>query len=57
MMASSATMGLNNNRLIVSPNNGDYKVWEDPSFIKWRKRDSHVSLHCHDSVEGDFLKR
>lgn len=50
-MASSATMAVNN-KLIVA---GDgYKVWEDPSFIKWRKRDSHVSLHCHDSVEGSL---
>ncbi|KAL7613821.1 hypothetical protein Lser_V15G06726 [Lactuca serriola] len=52
-MASSATMALSN-KLIVTANNGDYKVWEDPSFIKWRKRDSHVSLHCHDSVEGSL---
>lgn len=37
---------------IFLPNNG-YKVWEDPSFIKWNKRDSHVTLRCHDSVEGD----
>lgn len=50
-----ASMGLNN-KLIVSANanSGDYKVWEDPSFIKWRKRDSHVSLHCHDSIEGSL---
>lgn len=31
-----------------------YKVWEDPSFIKWRKRDPHVTLRCHDSVEGSL---
>lgn len=29
-----------------------YKVWEDQSFIKWNKRDPHVTLRCHDSVEG-----
>ncbi|KAF6153068.1 hypothetical protein GIB67_034790 [Kingdonia uniflora] len=29
-----------------------YKVWEDPSIIKWRKRDAHVPLQCHDTVEG-----
>ncbi|KAM3685851.1 hypothetical protein ACJW31_11G150000 [Castanea mollissima] len=34
--------------------NGNYKVWEDQSFIKWRKRDSHVTLHCHDSIEGSL---
>lgn len=44
-------MGLNN-KMIVSAS--DYKFWEDPSFIKWRKRDSHVSLHSHDSVEGSL---
>ncbi|KAF8395685.1 hypothetical protein HHK36_019635 [Tetracentron sinense] len=30
------------------------RVWEDPSFIKWRKRDAHVTLHCHDTVEGSL---
>lgn len=30
------------------------RPWEDPSFIKWRKRDSHVTLHCHESVEGSL---
>lgn len=38
---------------IFLPNNG-YKVWEDPFFIKWNKRDSHVTLRCHDSVEGSL---
>jgi len=37
--------------LSLTQQNG-YKVWEDPSFIKWRKRDPHVTLHCHDSLEG-----
>ncbi|CAN1316296.1 lacZ [Linum perenne] len=31
-----------------------HRVWEDPSFIKWRKRDPHVPLHCHESVEGSL---
>lgn len=35
-------------------NANGYKVWEDPSFIKWRKRDTHVTLRCHDSVEGSL---
>ncbi|CAA0808961.1 glycoside hydrolase family 2 protein [Striga hermonthica] len=39
---------------LVSPPNNGYKIWEDPSFIKWRKRDSHVPLHCHESVEGSL---
>ncbi|CAL0328768.1 unnamed protein product [Lupinus luteus] len=39
--------------LVLSPDSG-YRIWEDPSFIKWRKRDSHVTLHCHDSVEGSL---
>ncbi|KAL6493821.1 hypothetical protein OROGR_031730 [Orobanche gracilis] len=40
-------------QLVLPPNNG-YKIWEDPSFIKWRKRDSHVPMHCHESVEGSL---
>ncbi|KAL2478168.1 glycoside hydrolase family 2 protein [Forsythia ovata] len=40
-------------QLVLPPNNG-YKVWEDPSFIKWNKRDAHVPLHCHESVEGSL---
>lgn len=39
-------------QLVIPPNNG-HKVWEDPSFIKWNKRDAHVPLRCHESVEGD----
>lgn len=42
-------------QLVLSLENG-YKVWEDPSFIKWRKRDPHVTLHCHDSVEGYYFQ-
>ncbi|KAL3622626.1 hypothetical protein CASFOL_034037 [Castilleja foliolosa] len=40
-------------QFVLPPNNG-CKIWEDPSFIKWRKRDSHVPLHCHESVEGSL---
>ncbi|KAK1279060.1 hypothetical protein QJS04_geneDACA016592 [Acorus gramineus] len=36
------------------PMNRSPKPWEDPSFIKWRKRDPHVPLHCHDSIEGSL---
>lgn len=35
------------------PKNG-YKAYEDPSFIKWNKRDAHVTLRCQDSVEGIY---
>jgi len=49
-MASSSSSSLVG-PLLLAPNNS-YKVWEDPSFIKWRKRDPHVHLHCHESVEG-----
>lgn len=31
-----------------------HKIWEDPSFIKWRKRDAHVTLRCHDTIEGSL---
>ncbi|KAI4332992.1 hypothetical protein L6164_017850 [Bauhinia variegata] len=40
-------------QLILPPENG-YRVWEDQSFIKWKKRDPHVTLHCHESVEGSL---
>lgn len=36
------------------PSSNGYKPWVDPSFFKWRKRDAHVSLHCHDTVEGSL---
>lgn len=36
-----------------STDNG-YKVWEDQSFIMWRKRDPHITLHCHNSIEGSL---
>ncbi|XP_061336722.1 uncharacterized protein LOC133283824 isoform X2 [Gastrolobium bilobum] len=48
MMASSLVGPLQ-----LASQNG-YRVWEDPSFIKWRKRDPHVTLHCHDSIEGSL---
>ena len=38
---------------LAFPSDYNRRVWEDPSFIKWRKKDAHVSLHCHDTVEGD----
>ncbi|XP_020414127.1 uncharacterized protein LOC18785437 [Prunus persica] len=31
-----------------------HHVWEDQSLIKWRKRDAHVPLRCHDSIEGSL---
>ncbi|KAJ6694788.1 BETA-GALACTOSIDASE [Salix koriyanagi] len=39
---------------LVSPVETGHKVWQDQSFIKWRKRDPHVTLHCHESVEGSL---
>ncbi|VFQ61399.1 unnamed protein product [Cuscuta campestris] len=35
----------------VPPNQSGYKPWEDPSFFRWRKRDAHVPLRSHQSVE------
>lgn len=52
-MASSSSSSSLVGPLLLAPNNS-YKVWEDPSFIKWRKRDPHVHLHCHESVEGSL---
>lgn len=34
--------------------NHTQRVWEDPSFFKWRKRDAHVPLRSHDSIEGSL---
>lgn len=39
---------------LAFPSDYNRRVWEDPSFIKWRKKDAHVSLHCHDTVEGSL---
>lgn len=39
-------------QIISCPGNG-YKAWEDPAFFKWKKRDAHVPLRCHESVEGE----
>ncbi|KAK4798400.1 hypothetical protein SAY86_030726 [Trapa natans] len=36
------------------PSANGYRPWEDQSFIKWNKRDSHVTLHCHESIEGSL---
>ncbi|KAK7317355.1 hypothetical protein RJT34_01507 [Clitoria ternatea] len=52
-MGSSSPSSLAAGPLLLSTQNG-YKVWEDPSFIKWRKRESHVTLQCHDSLEGSL---
>ncbi|XP_028770027.1 uncharacterized protein LOC114727496, partial [Neltuma alba] len=41
-------------QIVFPPDVHGYRVWEDPSFIKWRKRDPHVTLHCHDSIEGSL---
>ncbi|CAO2816155.1 unnamed protein product [Amaranthus hypochondriacus] len=27
------------------------EVWQDQSFFQWGKRDAHVPLRCHDSIE------
>ncbi|GAB4853018.1 hypothetical protein Ancab_017207 [Ancistrocladus abbreviatus] len=35
-----------------SPLEFSHRVWEDPSFFKWGKRDAHVPLCRHDTVEG-----
>ncbi|GAB4852088.1 hypothetical protein Ancab_016278 [Ancistrocladus abbreviatus] len=37
-----------------SPLEFSHRIWEDPSFFKWRKRDAHVPLCCHDTVEGSL---
>ncbi|CAA6654079.1 unnamed protein product [Spirodela intermedia] len=39
---------------LVCPLREVHKAWEDPSIIKWRKRDAHVTLRCHDTVEGSL---
>lgn len=37
---------------VLPPEKNGYNFWEDQTFFKWRKRDPHVNLHCHESVEG-----
>ncbi|GLT94633.1 hypothetical protein SLE2022_123620 [Rubroshorea leprosula] len=39
---------------LLFPSGNGYKIWEDPSFIKWNKRDPHVTLRCHDSIEASL---
>ncbi|PQQ19668.1 uncharacterized protein Pyn_22599 [Prunus yedoensis var. nudiflora] len=39
---------------LVFPLENGHQVWEDQSFIKWRKRDAHVPLRCHESIEGSL---
>ncbi|KAB2627403.1 beta-galactosidase [Pyrus ussuriensis x Pyrus communis] len=41
-------------QLVSLLENGQHHVWEDQSIIKWRKRDAHVPLRCHESVEGSL---
>lgn len=38
------------------PSENGYRAWEDQSFIKWKKRDPHVTLHCHESIEGEYVE-
>ncbi|XP_020597833.1 uncharacterized protein LOC110037512, partial [Phalaenopsis equestris] len=45
-VASSATL--------FSFMNHSSRVWEDPSYFKWRKRDAHVPLRSHDTIEGSL---
>ncbi|KAL6129418.1 hypothetical protein ACLB2K_072768 [Fragaria x ananassa] len=48
-MAAASMMGQ-----LVSPLETGHHVWEDQSFIKWNKRDAHVPLRCHESIEGSL---
>ncbi|KAM7264111.1 hypothetical protein ACFE04_001794 [Oxalis oulophora] len=50
MASSSSLIG----PLVINNGGGQYKIWEDQSFIKWRKRDPHVTFHCHESIEGSL---
>ncbi|PON53286.1 Glycoside hydrolase [Parasponia andersonii] len=36
------------------PSENGYKPWEDQSFIKWKKRDPHVTFRSHESLEGSL---
>lgn len=47
-MTSLSPSGL----LQILGNSSCWKAWEDPSFIKWRKREAHVPLRSHDTIEG-----
>ncbi|CAH9085204.1 unnamed protein product, partial [Cuscuta epithymum] len=41
-------------QMVAPPVNSGYKPWEDPSFFRWRKRNAHVPLLSHESVEGSL---
>ncbi|XP_078178746.1 glycoside hydrolase family 2 protein isoform X1 [Carex rostrata] len=49
-MTSLSPSGL----LQIVGNSSCWKAWEDPSFIKWRKREAHVPLRSHDTIEGSL---
>lgn len=40
---------------MILPSENGYRAWEDQTLFKWRKRDPHVTLRCHDSVEGKLI--
>ncbi|XP_062093159.1 uncharacterized protein LOC133798723 [Humulus lupulus] len=48
-MSSSSLMGQ-----LVFPSENGRKLWEDQSFIKWNKRDPHVTFRSHESLEGSL---
>ncbi|XP_010554482.1 PREDICTED: uncharacterized protein LOC104824194 [Tarenaya hassleriana] len=39
---------------MVLPSENGHRVWEDQTFFRWKKRDAHVILRCHDSIEGSL---
>ncbi|KAF4388952.1 hypothetical protein F8388_026681 [Cannabis sativa] len=39
---------------LVFPSQTAPKLWEDQSFIKWNKRDPHVTFRSHESLEGSL---
>lgn len=47
-------MAIASSAVFFSSMNHSYRVWEDPSYFRWRKRDAHVPLRSHDTIEGSL---
>ncbi|KAK8919439.1 hypothetical protein KSP39_PZI021197 [Platanthera zijinensis] len=47
-------MAIASSLVLLSSMDHSHRVWEDPSYFRWRKRDAHVPLRSHDTIEGSL---
>lgn len=47
-------MAIASSLVLLSSMDHSHRVWEDPSHFKWRKRDAHIPLRSHDTIEGSL---